>query len=128
MASKRPKNAPRVDDTTEEPTRPLDFNEGNERGGRTGDLLSPARASEEFPAERARLAGMTGGENPAGEVTADDLAPETLLDESRSHSPAARAGRDANDARLRVVDESEIGAGLGKDEVELARGGESDAE
>ena len=105
----------------EEPPRELDFNKGDERSGRVGDLRSERDYRSEFPDERVRKAGMTGGENPGGEVTADDLAPETLLDEDRSHTPDAEEGRAAIDSVLRDAAESEIGEGYGKDEAELAR-------
>jgi hypothetical protein len=64
-----------------------------------------------FPPSRVRQAGMTGGSRPGGGPTADDLAPETLIPEDRPN---------AADGQLRTVDESEIGAGTGLDEAELA--------
>lgn len=105
----------------EEPSGELDFNKGDERSGRVGDLRSERDYRGEFPEERVRRAGMTGGENPDGEVTADDLAPETLLDEDRSHTPDAEEDRVAIDSVLREASEAEIGEGYGKDEAELAR-------
>ncbi len=51
----------------------------------------------------------------------DDLAPETLIDESGARSPAERGGESPADKRLRVVHGNEIGAGHGLDEAELAR-------
>ncbi len=63
-----------------------------------------------------------GGGAPDGTVdntaTADDLAPETLLDENGGGAPLA--GRDAEDVSLTVVDEDRIGGGKGLDEAELA--------
>src|SRR5581483_8100173 len=105
----------------EEPPGELDFTKGDERRGRAGDLRSDADVRSEFPPARERQAGMTAGETADGEVTADDMAPETLLDEDRSRSPGARARRAGADTLLREADESEIGAGLGKDEAELAQ-------
>jgi hypothetical protein len=105
----------------EEPPGELDFNKGDERSGRAGDPRSQRDYHGEFPEERVRKAGMTGGENPGGEVTADDLAPETLLDEDRSRTPEAQEGRAAIDSVLRDAAEAEIGEGHGKDEAELAR-------
>ncbi|HVT34215.1 MAG TPA: hypothetical protein VHE37_01420 [Nevskiaceae bacterium] len=100
--------------------RELEFEAGDERSGRAGDLRSPADVAEEFPPERERLAGRTGGELPHPGITADDLAPETLLDDNRSREPAARELRDAVDSTLRTVDESAIGEGAGPDEAEMA--------
>jgi hypothetical protein len=88
---------------------------------RTGDKRSRRKMREEFPPERVEEAGMTGGEMADHKVTADDVTPETLLDDNPSHTPAAREGRDPLDQTLREVDESEIGAGGGLDEAELAR-------
>lgn len=112
----------------EEPPGELDFTKGDERGGRAGDLRSDADVRNEFPPAREREAGMTAGETADGEVTADDLAPETLLDEDRSRSPHARAKRSSADTLLRDAGEAEIGAGRGKDEAELAQeqGGEGE--
>ena len=105
----------------EQPPRELDFERGDERSGRVGDLRDPGERREEFPKVRERLAGRSGGENPSGEVTADDLAPETLLDEDLSRTPEAGARREPLDEALREVDEDRIGEGHGKDEAELAR-------
>ncbi len=106
----------------EEPPRELDFNAGDESTGRAGDPRSEADVQAEFPAERVRQAGMTGGETAAGEVTADDMAPETLLDEDLSRTPGASAGRDPIDTILHEADETDIDEGQGLDEAGLARG------
>ena len=73
-----------------------------------------------FSAARVREAGMTGGETGRGEVTADDLAPETLIDEDGGDGPHLYRGGRAADTTLREVDLSDIGAGIGADEAELA--------
>jgi hypothetical protein len=88
---------------------------------RIGDTRSRRKMREEFPPERVEEAGMTGGELADHKITADDVAPETLLDDNPSHTPAAKEGRDPLDQSLREVGESEIGAGGGLDEAELAR-------
>lgn len=125
MARQLRKQRPRDPALNEEPTAELDFEKGDERSGRVGDRKPDAELREEFPPARVREAGMSGGEMPDetvdGKVTADDLAPETLLDEDRSHSPAARAGRDSADTVLSDAGEDDIGAGRGKDEAELAQ-------
>lgn len=124
MARHVRKLRPRQAALNEEPAAELDFENGDERSGRAGDRNSNAELREEFPPARVREAGMSGGETPDqtvdGKVTADDLAPETLLDESRSHSPAARARRDSADTVLSDAGEEDIGAGRGRDEAELA--------
>ncbi len=103
----------------EEPPKELDFGKDDGRSGRAGDPRTPRDVAEEFPKAREQQAGMTGGELGDGGITADDLAPETLLDEDRSHSPAAKNRRAAADTVLREVDGSEIGGGGGRDEAEL---------
>lgn len=109
----------------EEPPTDLDFEKGDARDGRAGDGKSERAMREEYPAERVREAGRSGGEvlddSVDNKVAADDLAPETLLDENRSRTPAAHRERDSQDTLLRDAGESEIGAGTGKDEAELAR-------
>lgn len=99
----------------EEPPGELSF-EDEEPSRRAGDPRPAASEREEFPRKRVREAGQTGGARPDGDVTADDLAPETLLDEDRSRTPSARAARQASDTALSVVDESAIGSGRTEDE------------
>jgi hypothetical protein len=108
----------------EEPRRDLDFDDDNQPPAQAGDTVGGARAREEFPDRRVREAGRTGGEMQGinasdDDVTADDLAPETLLDEERSHTPDA-SGREPADQDLREHSASNIGAGRGLDEAELA--------
>lgn len=106
----------------EEPREALDFDEHrDERSGRAGDLRNPEDVSREFPPHREREAGRSGGEVPRAGTTADDLAPETLLDENRSHDPATSADHIAADTELRNAAKEEIGVGQGADEAELAR-------
>jgi hypothetical protein len=97
----------------------LRFDRGDERGGRTGDLRARVASNEEFPPERVRQAGQTGGETIDSEVTADDLSPETVLDSEPSRSPAARRGRIAADRDLSITEEP-LGLGGGLDEAEDA--------
>jgi len=76
-------------------------------------------AAEQFPAARVAELGRSGGETPDGHVTADDLSPETLLDDDPSQSPAVRARRAPQDALL-SRSASTAGMGDGPDEAELA--------
>ena len=105
----------------EQPDGELRLDRGDERSGRIGDPRSPEDVQAEFPPERERLAGMTGGETLEGDVTADDMSPQTLLDEQPSHSPQSPQGRTPADSELRSVGEPEIGEGQGFGEAELAR-------
>ena len=86
---------------------------------RQGDRES---GPSDIPAARVREAGMTGGETGRGDVTADDAAPETLIDEDGADAPVLRQpdARAADTALHRVPPEL-IGGGTGKDEAELAR-------
>lgn len=90
--------------------RPLRFDDDDRPPPRIGDERPAGELAREFPPERSREAGLTGAAR-RGAITADDLSPETLLDESPSHSPSARHERDAIDTMLRDVDANEIGAG-----------------
>ena len=107
-------------DAAEQPRSELDFERGDEREGRIGDPKPAREVREEFPGRREREAGSTGGETPDGHVTADDLAPDTLLDSEPSRTPRSMHGRAANDSALRTVDAAGIGAGDGPDEAEMA--------
>lgn len=100
--------------------RPLSFDDG-ERGPppRVGDLRPEEEVLEEFPPSRVREAGLTGGPLRQ-DVTADDLSPETLLDDRLSRTPSAHDDREALDTLLSDVPESAIGAGEGLDEAEDA--------
>lgn len=106
------------DDTVEE----LSF-EDNQPPPRAGDpRVERGRADPLISDQRARNAGMSGGEiehtaatDPL--VTADDLSPETLLDEDAVDND----GLVVADKDLSIVDEFEIGGGSGLDEAELAQ-------
>ena len=75
-----------------------------------------------FSAQRVREAGRTAGETAHPDRnTADDLAPDTLLDDEGGQDPAGQHGPRSADTLLRVVDDSRIGAGDGRDEAEDAR-------
>jgi len=92
----------------EEPEGALNF-EKDERAARIGDPMPKHELRKKLPKRREREAGLTGAST--GHATADDAAPETLLDEGQPH---------AIDKELSTVDESTIGEGRGKDEAELA--------
>ena len=108
---------PRVN---EEPPRELRFEQGDERSGRAGDAKSRRQRRDEYPPARGREAGRTAGEMADHEITADDLSPETLLDEERSHTPDAPRGRVPRDTELSEVPDNGVGLGGGLDEAELA--------
>lgn len=94
---------------------------GDGRSGRAGEPAPFDAVQERFPPRRVREAGLTGGETPERDrVTADDAAPETLLDDEGGQNPADPRGPRAADAALSIVDESAIGAGGGRDEAEDA--------
>lgn len=109
---------PRADEPQE-----LSFDDDDyARDGRAGDLRSAAEIDREYPLRRERDAGLTAGELPGRNLTADDLAPETLLDEDGARD---EFGDDSEqlpaDQSLRTVGSEEIGGGTGLDEEELAR-------
>ncbi len=83
-----------------------------------GEAIDSAQASP-FPRARVAELGRSGGETSDGHVTADDLSPETLLDDDASRSPAVHARREPQDVQLRRK-ASEVGLGTGMDEAELA--------
>jgi hypothetical protein len=117
------RSARKLGPQNEEPRNDLDFDD-DDTHARAGDRASDGRMREEFPERRVREAGRTGGEMRGinaseDDVTADDLAPETLLDEERSHTPDA-SGREPSDQGLRETRASNIGAGGGLDEAEMA--------
>jgi hypothetical protein len=107
----------------EEPARELSF-DTDERSARIGDPMDPQELRRAMPLRREREAGLTGGEiagRPGDHVTGDDLSPETLIDADGAGTSAAYSIRSPMETMLRVVDESEIGEGFGKDEAELAQ-------
>ncbi|SDK64747.1 hypothetical protein [Pseudomonas indica] len=100
----------------------LDFSDRkDERSGRVGDTRPEDELRDEYPPERVREAGKTGGEVNDHNPTLDDLSPETLYDETGSRSPRERGEGLPNDKDLSVVDEHTIGGGSGLDEAELGR-------
>lgn len=89
------KAAPDVDE--------LDFNDTAEPA-RTGDPVSPEVLSNELSRRRGRRAGLTGA--AVGEdVTADDLAPETLIDQENPDSTVRRKLGPADTVLSRVEGE-----------------------
>lgn len=115
-----------IDDTEDRmgSVRELDFEKGPE--GRIGDERSPEEVEREFPPQRRREMGLTGGETLGDSavedgVSMDDLAPETLIDEEGTESPLDPAGSTPVDKELHIRRESEIGAGIGLDEAEVGR-------
>jgi hypothetical protein len=115
-----------IDDTEDRmgSARELDFEKGPE--GRIGDERSPEEVEREFPAQRRREMGLTGGETLGDSavedgVSMDDLAPETLIDEDGTESPLDPAGSAPVDKQLHIRRESEIGGGIGLDEAEEGR-------
>jgi hypothetical protein len=97
----------------------LDFPD-DELRGRIGDERPVEEVNDEYPAERRREMGMTGASVDDHQPTADDLAPETLIDEEGSRSRHERGHGLPVDKDLSVVPEDAIGGGSGLDEAELA--------
>jgi hypothetical protein len=115
-----------IDDTEDRmgSVRELDFEKGAE--GRIGDERPPEEVEREFPAQRRREMGLTGGETLGDSavedgVSMDDLAPETLIDEDGTESPLEPAGSTPADRQLHIRRENEIGGGIGLDEAEEGR-------
>jgi hypothetical protein len=115
-----------IDDTEDRmgSVRELDFEKGPE--GRIGDERSAEEVERDFPAQRRREMGLSGGETLGqGEtedgVSMDDLSPETLIDEDGTESPLDPADGKPADKELSIVGESEIGGGIGLDEAEEGR-------
>lgn len=105
----------------------LDFSDRqDDRQGRIGDRRPDEEIQHEYPEERVRKAGQSGGET-LGEgrhedgVSLDDLSPETLIDDTGARSPRERGDDMPADRDLSVVSEGDIGAGEGLDEEEMAR-------
>lgn len=88
--------------------------------GRAGDQRSAADVALHQSPARVREAGLTAAAMPEEAATDDDLSPETLIPEDGARSPDERGGDSPNDKTLRRVAPSEIGAGSGLDEAELA--------
>jgi hypothetical protein len=81
----------------------------------------PGRATR-FSSQRVREAGRTAGETEHPERnTADDLAPDTLLDDEGGQQPAEQRGPQPADAALTVTGDIGLGLGGGRDEAEDAQ-------
>lgn len=81
----------------------------------------PGRATR-FSDQRVREAGRTAGETDHPERnTADDLAPDTLLNAEGGQEPAEQHGPQAADAALTITGDTGLGLGSGRDEAEAAR-------
>lgn len=95
---------------------PLDF------GGEGEASLTVGEEVRRFPRTRVAELGRSGGETPDGHVTADDLSPETLLDDDPSRSPAVKLRRAPRGTQLtRSSAAADIGMGAGLDEAEWAQ-------
>jgi hypothetical protein len=102
------------DSETDDSIHELNFDDEDTPPPRSGDpRVARGEIDPEISAQRVRQAGRTGGEVAGGGSTADDLTPETLLDEYEDTDRPT-------DKKLRVVDADKIGGGIGKDEAELA--------
>lgn len=105
---------------SEEPQE-LSFDDDDTRDGRVGDRERDDVVAQEYPYRREASAGLTGAATPDRDITADDLSPETLLDEDGARGELADDPEElAADQSLRTVDADEIGGGSGLDEEELA--------
>lgn len=98
----------------------------DDRQGRVGDERPEREVEQEFPEERVRQSGLTGGEALTDSlhedgVTDDDLSPDTLLDETGARDPHEPGDGGPADQALTEKDAIEIGGGRGLDEAELAR-------
>lgn len=83
----------------------LDFND--ERiPPRAGDPVDAEALALQLPRRRAQQAGLTGA-SVREDVTADDLAPETMIDEDGA-DPIVRRRRGPTDASLREVEPEEL--------------------
>jgi len=105
----------------------LDFSDRkDDREGRIGDTRPLDEVQHEYPDERVREAGQSGGETLSegrheDGVSLDDLSPETLIDDTGARSPSERGDDEPLDRDLTIVGEEDIGGGSGLDEAELAR-------
>jgi hypothetical protein len=102
---------------------PLDFDrdEARDDDRAIGDALPDGEQEQRFSPERVREAGLTAASVEDHQPTADDLSPETLIDESGARSAREYGENIAADTDLSEVDAEDIGAGHGLDEAELAR-------
>lgn len=100
----------------------LSFDKERDDDRRIGDEVPEEEYEQRFPPERVREAGLTAGSVADHQPTADDLSPETLIDESGARSPR-EPGTDEGpiDKEMHLVGENSIGGGNGMDEAELGR-------
>jgi hypothetical protein len=101
-----PQTRPPVDDRVKE----LNFDDERRIPPRAGEPVRRSRVRDWQPPARTRKAGLTGGSVDSsidGDVTGDDLSPETLLDPQGAESPIA-GGTTAADQSLRRVTEKEL--------------------
>jgi len=124
MSDRKPYTPSEIDDTEDRmgSIEPLDFDQRrDDRKGRIGDEVPAEQLADEFPAQRVEQAGMTGGERVDGDVTLDDLAPQTQIPDDGARSPRERGHGGPADQELSVVSGHEIGADVDLDEAELGR-------
>jgi hypothetical protein len=95
----------------------LDFEHDRSTPGFEDQSILPAQDPT------ARNAGLTEASQPGQGPTNDDLTPETLIleDGARSQHEREQGNLDPVDKSLSIVSGSDIGAGGGLDEAELAR-------
>lgn len=98
----------------------LNFNDNNEPSGRIGDVIPEDELDTLIPDERVREAGLTGASTEDHNPTDDDMSPETLIREDGARSPREAGEGGPADLDLSIVDEADIGGGVGLDEEEMA--------
>lgn len=126
---KQPATPREIDDTEDRmgSIEQLDFSDSkDEREGRIGDRRPADEVQHEYPDQRVREAGQSGGETlkegrHEDGVSLDDLSPENLIDDTGAHSPRERGDDEPADRDLSVVSEGDIGGGSGLDEADLAK-------
>jgi hypothetical protein len=91
---------------------------------RTGDLEPRSKVAAAFPPVRVREAGRTGGEvlddSVDETITADDFAPENLLNDDPAEDPMRDGFFVPADQNLTIVNGRDAGLGEGLDEAEWA--------
>jgi hypothetical protein len=93
-----------------------------QRKRRPAQPVARGGSAQRFSARRVREAGLTAGETPRPDTnTADDLAPDTLLDDEGGQEPAEQHGPEPADTALTVTGDIGLGLGGGPDEAEAAR-------
>ncbi|HKY93150.1 MAG TPA: hypothetical protein VJM11_19015, partial [Nevskiaceae bacterium] len=111
MPTSRKERSPAADRApADSRVKELNFDDDRRIPPRTGEPVRRSRLRDWQPPSRARKAGLTGGSiEPTvdGDVTGDDLSPETLIDPQGAESPIA-GGRVPADQVLRRVTEEEL--------------------